>query len=76
MIRACCFTQFSELFSTVGVASSGRSGPIRSVVVGGGVGHEKPLDGPQTLFHGPHVCESLFDLFGRAEGPHGRFWAV
>lgn len=75
MIRACCFTQFSELFSTVGGASSGRSGPIRSVI-GGGVGHEKPLDGPQTLFHGPHVCKSLFDLFGRVEGPHGRFWAV
>ena len=63
------------MFSTVGVASPGSSGPIRSVI-GGGVGHEKPLDGPQTLFYGFHVCESLFDLFGRVEGPHGRFWAV
>ena len=44
--------------------------------VGGDVGHEKPLDGHQTLFHGPHVCESLSDLFGRVDGPHGRFWAV
>ena len=44
--------------------------------VGGDVGHEKPLDGHQTLFHGPHVCESLTDLFGRVDGPHGRFWAV
>lgn len=26
--------------------------------VGGDVGHEKPLDGHQTLFHGPHVCEA------------------
>lgn len=31
------------------------------------------LDGHQTLFHGPHVCESLSDLFGRVNGPHGRF---
>lgn len=41
--------------------------------VGGGVGHEKPLDGPQTLLHGHHVCQSLSDLFGRLDGPHGRF---